>query len=79
MNGLRAAALMVAPAGTAASIVSRLHAEGVKALKTPEIREFKKREGAAPVGSSPQELSVHFRNEVDRYTKVIRAANIQLD
>jgi len=34
------------------------------------------REGAEPVGSSPQELNTLFKREVAKYAKVIKAANI---
>ena len=36
-------------------------------------------EGADPVGSTPEELSQQFKREVERYAKVIKAANIQAE
>jgi tripartite-type tricarboxylate transporter receptor subunit TctC len=67
------------PAGTPTSIVKRLNAEMVKTLKSREVLDFMAREGAEPVGSSPQELGVHFRREVERYAEVIRRAKIQIE
>ena len=70
---------LFAPAGTPHAIVTRLHNEVVAALKTPEVRDFITREGAEPVGSSPQEFAAYMRSEIDRYGKVVRAGNIRLD
>jgi tripartite-type tricarboxylate transporter receptor subunit TctC len=70
---------LFAPAGTPSPVISRLNAEMVKTLKTREVQDFMAREGAEPVGSSPQDLGAHFRREVERYSEVIRAARIQLE
>lgn len=60
-------------------IVDKMNAEIRKALGTPEIKAFYPREALDPVGSSPEELSVFFKAEVDKYAKVIKAANIRLE
>ena len=70
---------MFFPAGTAADIVARMNAEIVKAIKSKEVSEFMSKEGATPVGSTPDELAIQLRSEIDRYAKVIKAANIQID
>ena len=70
---------MFAPAGTPAAIVARLNSEIVSAIKTPEIRDFITREGAEPVGSSPQEFGAYLKSEIERYTKVARAANLKVE
>ena len=70
---------MFFPAGTAADIVAKMNAEIVKAIKSKEVSEFMAREGATPVGSTPDELAIQLRSEIDRYARVIKAANIQTD
>lgn len=70
---------MFAPAGTPPAIVSRLHAETVAALKSPDIRDFMAGEGADMVGGTPAELSAYVRRELERYAKVIRQANIRME
>jgi tripartite-type tricarboxylate transporter receptor subunit TctC len=65
------------PAGTPQDIVDKLHAETVKALKSPDVGEYMKRDGADPVGSTPEELAAYFRREVAKYAQLIKAANIQ--
>jgi tripartite-type tricarboxylate transporter receptor subunit TctC len=70
---------MFAPAGTPAAIINKLHAETIITLKLPEIRDFMTGEGAELVGSTPSELAVYLRREIERYGKVIRAANIKAE
>jgi tripartite-type tricarboxylate transporter receptor subunit TctC len=67
------------PAGTPAAVITRLNSEMVKALKSREILDFMSREGAEPVGSSPQELAAFYRREVERYSEVIRIGKIQVE
>jgi tripartite-type tricarboxylate transporter receptor subunit TctC len=70
---------MFLPAGTPQSIVGRLHAETVKAMALPELRDHFVRDGADAVGSTPEELGAMFTREVARYKKVIEAANVKAE
>jgi tripartite-type tricarboxylate transporter receptor subunit TctC len=65
--------------GTPRPIVDKLNAEIKMALGTPEIKAFMPREALDPVASSPEELSALLKREIEKYAKVIRLANIQLD
>jgi tripartite-type tricarboxylate transporter receptor subunit TctC len=67
---------LLAPAGTPDAVVKRVHAETLRALKSPEMSEQLSRQGAEAVGNSPAELQAFIRAEIARWTKVIRAANI---
>jgi tripartite-type tricarboxylate transporter receptor subunit TctC len=67
---------MFLPAGTPREVVMKLNSEIIKALNSPDVREFITREGGDPVGSSPEELTKYFRREIDKYAKVIKAGNI---
>jgi tripartite-type tricarboxylate transporter receptor subunit TctC len=68
-----------APAGTPASIVSRIHAEAVKGLQHPDVKAWFVREGAEPVGSTPAEFSAFLRTEVDKYAKIIKISGAKPD
>jgi tripartite-type tricarboxylate transporter receptor subunit TctC len=68
-----------APAGTPEAIVSKISQEIARAIRLPDVREFMSREGAEPVGSTPQEFTAFFRSEVSRYAQVIKSANIRLE
>jgi tripartite-type tricarboxylate transporter receptor subunit TctC len=70
---------MFVPAGTPRDIVMKLHGETVKGIKSAEMRDLLTKDGADPVGSTPEELAAHFSREMARYAKVIAAAKITAD
>ncbi len=68
----------VAPAGTPAAIVNRLHKETVAALAEPEIRERSLAAGAEPFTTTPQEFAAIIREETRKWAQVVRIAEIKL-
>jgi len=70
---------LLAPAGTPRPIISKLHDEMVKVVKSPNVTEQLLAQGAEPVGNSPQELDAYIKTEIERWTKVIAQANIRPD
>jgi tripartite-type tricarboxylate transporter receptor subunit TctC len=70
---------MFVPAGLPREILARLYGETVKALALPEVREYLIKDGAEPVGSTPEEFAAFFRREVAKYAKIIAIAKIQAD
>jgi len=70
---------MFLPAGVAKEILARLHAETVKTLELPEVRDYFIKDGAEPVGSTPEAFSAFFRREVAKYAKIIAVAKIKAD
>ena len=70
---------LLAPARTPPEIIKRLHAETVKALAAPQMREQLQALGATPVGNSPQELQVFIGKEIQMWTQLVKQANIKLD
>ena len=67
------------PAATPAAVVERLHAETVKALKTPDVIERMGREGAEPVGNTPAEFTAYVAAEFTKFGKVVKDNNIKAD
>lgn len=65
--------------GTPRPVVDKMNSEIKKALGSPAIKSFYPRQALDAVGSSPEELAVFFKDEVEKYAKVIRAANIRLE
>jgi tripartite-type tricarboxylate transporter receptor subunit TctC len=55
-----------------------MNSEILRALKSSEVSEFMAREGADPVGSTPEELGAYFRKEYEKYAKIIKSRNIKL-
>jgi len=68
---------LAAPAGTAPAIIARLHGEAVKALKSDEMKEKLAADGAEPLGSTPAEFAALIRTELEKWTRVARAAGIE--
>jgi len=69
---------MFFPAGTPKDVVSKMNSEIIKALKSSEVSGFMAREGADPVGSTPEELGTYFRKEYEKYANIIKTRNIKL-
>ncbi|MFL5047635.1 MAG: Bug family tripartite tricarboxylate transporter substrate binding protein, partial [Xanthobacteraceae bacterium] len=67
---------LLAPAGTPADIVARLHAEAVQALKSADMKEKLATDGAEPVGTSSAEFAAFINSELDKWGSVARAAGI---
>jgi tripartite-type tricarboxylate transporter receptor subunit TctC len=70
---------MHAPAGTPPEIVRRLNTELVTILKEPDILARFKQLSTDPVGNSPEEFGAFVKAELEKYARIIKAANIRLD
>jgi tripartite-type tricarboxylate transporter receptor subunit TctC len=68
---------LLAPAKTPREIIKKLHAEAVKALAVPEVRERLANEGAEPVGSTPEEYDAFIRSEIEKWMQVVTKAGIK--
>jgi tripartite-type tricarboxylate transporter receptor subunit TctC len=64
------------PRGTPAATVKRLHAEVVKALNSPDVREKLAANGFDPGGSSPEQFGAFRKAEEQRWARVIKQAGI---
>jgi len=70
---------LVVPAGTPRDIVTRLHAEILKILRTPEIHDRLVSLGSDPVGSTPEEFGAFMKSETAKWARVIKEANIRAE
>jgi tripartite-type tricarboxylate transporter receptor subunit TctC len=70
---------VVVPARTPPVIVRRLNEEIVRITRSAEAREQLVAQGAEPVGSTPQAFASHIRSEIDKWTKVSRAAGLRAE
>ena len=68
-----------APKGTPAAILKRLQSELTGIAQSPEMKEQFERNGAEPLTTSPAELTKLLKVEIDKYSKVIKAAGIKLE
>ena len=71
---------LAAPAATPRDVLTRLHAEVVKALQSPELRARFATQGVEVAPSaSHEEFSTFLREEVARNAKLARDANIKVE
>ena len=69
----------LAPARTAAPIVTRLHAEFVKIMRSPDILERIAVLGYEASTTTPQEFAAYIKAEIAKWGKVVKAAGIRAD
>ncbi len=70
---------LVAPKATPKPIIDKIHAEVVKILADPAIKERSERTGNYPVTSTPEDFAVFLRKEADRWSTVVKDSGIRFD
>src|SRR5262245_33403424 len=70
---------IVAPAKTPAPIVLRLQKEIAAVLQTQFVRDRYATLGIEPVGNLPAEFGEQIRADLERWEKVVKAANIRVE
>src|SRR3954447_4469094 len=68
---------LVAPAGTPAAVIERVHTEAIKALGSRETKERLATDGAEALGSAPSEFAAFIRRELEKWSQVAQAAKIE--
>lgn len=67
---------LLAPAGTPADMIARLNAETAKAAQLRDVRERLLSEGAEPYITTSSRMGNIIREEISKWAKVVKAANI---
>ena len=65
---------LLAPAGTPNEITQRLYAESSKALKQPDVTERLARDGAVPIGNTPEQTAKIIDSEIVKWGKAVKAS-----
>lgn len=68
-----------APAGTPREIVARLNAEIGKALQVPEVRQTLLKQGAEPLGGTPEAYAAHIKTEIAKWARVVKISGARID
>ena len=68
---------LMAPAGTPAAIVERLHRDTVKVLAQPDVRRKMNDLGLDVIGGTPSEFAAAIERETPRWARVIKQAGIK--
>jgi tripartite-type tricarboxylate transporter receptor subunit TctC len=70
---------LFAPANTPKDIVGRLHAETIKALQVPDVRNRMTSLGADVVGNTPEQFLAFEKVEAAKWAKVVKASGAKID
>lgn len=67
---------LLAPARTPKNIILKINADSMKLIQADELKDRLLSNGFDVIGSTPEEFSKAIRDDIEKYSKVIRAANI---
>jgi tripartite-type tricarboxylate transporter receptor subunit TctC len=67
---------LMAPARTPKDIITRLNVEVDRILSSADLKERFLNEGIDPIGGPPEAFARFIRAEIDKYARVIKAANV---
>ena len=70
---------LVAPAGTPPAVINALNSAAQKSLAMPDVRERLMALASPPMGGTPEEFGQYMKREVDKWARVIRAADIKAE
>jgi tripartite-type tricarboxylate transporter receptor subunit TctC len=69
----------MAPRGTPQPIIDQLNAAINKALQSADIKKTLSQDGMTPSGGTPAQFGDRIRKDYDRWTKVVKEANITVN
>ena len=67
------------PAATPRDIVMKLHAETLRALNAPDIRNRMQPEGAEFIGNTPEQFVTYIRAEIDKWSRAVKLSGAKAD
>jgi tripartite-type tricarboxylate transporter receptor subunit TctC len=70
---------LLAPAGTPKEIVHKLNAEIAKLMAEPDTRKVLFDAGVEPTPSTPEAMAEYMQQELTRWGKVVKEADIRLE
>jgi tripartite-type tricarboxylate transporter receptor subunit TctC len=68
---------LLAPAGTPAAVIDKVHRETVRVLALPEVQSSLRTLGLDLIGNSPSEFAAVIKAEIPQWATVIRGAGIR--
>jgi tripartite-type tricarboxylate transporter receptor subunit TctC len=70
---------IMAPAGTPKAVIDKLAAEIKAVTEKPDVRAAWDKQGVEPMYLAPKEFDAYLRAELEKWAKVVQAANIKLE
>jgi tripartite-type tricarboxylate transporter receptor subunit TctC len=68
---------LLVPGATPREVIRRIHGSLIESLNTPKVREALVSVGAEPAGNEPEEFARFLRDEMTKWGKVVKAANLR--
>ena len=68
---------ILAPKGTSAEVITRVHAESAKALALADVKERLAQAALQPVGSTPREFEALIRADLERWTAIAKELKLE--
>ena len=68
-----------APAGTPAGAVARLNAELARIMRLADVRERLASQGADAITSTPEQFAAYVRDEIAKWSRVVKSSGMRID
>jgi tripartite-type tricarboxylate transporter receptor subunit TctC len=70
---------LMAPVGTPRPVIDKLNAETLKILHSPEVRDGWGKQGAVPMGMTPEQFDKFLREDIAKWAAVVKATGMKVD
>ncbi len=70
---------LMAPAGTPPAVIAKIHADAVRVINMPDVKERFMTQAAEPGGNKPEEFAAFIQAETAKWAKVIKASGAKAD
>jgi len=70
---------VLAPSGTPSDIIARLHAEIVKILAMPDVKQRFTSQGLDIIANTPEQFAAQIKSDLAKWARVIRASGVTVD
>jgi tripartite-type tricarboxylate transporter receptor subunit TctC len=70
---------LLGPAGLDPAIVSKLNREIIAILATPDVKERAKTLGYDIIASTPEDFGKQLKNDIARWSEVVKRANVPMN
>ena len=70
---------VVAPARTPAPIITKLNGDIVRIVRMPAVRQQIRNDGGDAVGTTPEQFAAVVRADIEKWTRLVRTANIKAE
>jgi tripartite-type tricarboxylate transporter receptor subunit TctC len=70
---------LVGPKGLPSAVIERINQAANDALKSKDVADLLATDGVAPAGGAPETFRALIKADIERWSKVVRQANIKID